>query len=104
MIVDCLNDDPPDYNKYRVRVERTGEILGDRIFYADDEAGFFDRYTTWPPTVDPENPDGCLWERVHCCIKIVPTPPGWVPDQGDDHVRCGGPVHLNPSHHEFSDA
>lgn len=72
MIIDCKNDIPPNYQDYEVLVERTGERLSKGIFYADDEAGFYDRYTTWPLIFDPEDPDQLSWERVYACIKIVP--------------------------------
>lgn len=72
MIIDVYNNNPPNFMDYAVRMERTGEILRDRIFYADDEAGFFDRYVS-PETIN-EAGDALVSERIWACIKIIPWP------------------------------
>jgi hypothetical protein len=73
MIIDVKNNIPPNYRDYAVRMERTGEIHRRLVFYADDEAGYFDRYTQWPPKLAEVGYE-LEWERVRACIKIIPWP------------------------------
>jgi hypothetical protein len=73
MIIDVKNNIPPNYRDYAVRMERTGEIHRRLVFYADDEAGYFDRYTQWPPKLADVGYE-LEWERVHACIKIIRWP------------------------------
>lgn len=73
MIIDVPRNIPHNYTDFAIRMERTGEILREGIYYADDEKGYFDRFATDPPKWDPAVGD-YVRERVYACIKIIPWP------------------------------